>query len=92
MDIFEELKEIEKSMFENCELNSREKEVIFDNLRAFVHNFGKVRIEKYCSSFNVYSPADRDTYVQHCYNLDYLNGWLYGAVQALFVLKPIRND
>lgn len=66
-------------------MTTRQKEIIRDNLNAFIHNFGPVRIEKHdprCPGFYVYSPANADSYVQYCYNIDYLNGWLYGAVQA----------
>lgn len=72
-----------------------QKEIIKDNLRAFVSNFGEVRIEdEPCSTgFYVYSPADADSYVQYCYNLDYLNGWLYGCVQAVHKrVKPIKES
>lgn len=65
-------------------MTRRQKEIIEDNLKAFVHNFGEVRIEQNLpdKGFFVYLPADNETYVQYCYNIDYLNGWLYGAVQA----------
>lgn len=61
-----------------------QEEIIRDNLRAFETNFGKVRIEHNSPyGFYVYLPKDNETYVQFCYNIDYLNGWLYGAVQAV---------
>ena len=65
-------------------MTKKQREIIKDNLNAFEANFGKVRIEKapYNSGFYVYSPADSESYVQYCYNLDYLNGWLYGCVQG----------
>lgn len=65
-------------------MTNNQKEIIKDNLRAFVANFGAVRIEKedYGKGFYVYSPVDRDTYVQYCYDIHYLNGWLYGCVQG----------
>lgn len=65
-------------------MTKNQREIIKDNLRAFEANFGKVRIEKepYNSGFYVYSPADRESYVQYCYSIDYLNGWLYGCVQG----------
>jgi hypothetical protein len=66
------------------DMTNRQKEIIKDNLQAFVTNFGAVRIEKgnYGTGFYVYSPADSEGYVQYCYNIDYLNGWLYGCVQG----------
>lgn len=65
-------------------MKEREKEIIKDNLKSFIANFGDVRIEKedYGKGFYVFSPADSSSYVQYCYNIDYLNGWLYGCVQA----------
>lgn len=75
-------------------MTSKQKEIIADNLRAFIHNFGEVRIEKedYGRGFYVFSPANSDSYVQYCYNIDYLNGWLYGCVQAVHkMVKPIEE-
>ena len=65
-------------------LTTTEANKIADNLNAFIYNFGEPRIEHHTndSGFYVYSPADSEEYVQRCYNIDYLNGWLYGCVQA----------
>ena len=65
-------------------MTKRQEEIIRDNLKAFVHNFGEPRIEqqKPFPGFYVYLPADSESYVTYCYDIDYLNGWLYGAVQA----------
>lgn len=65
-------------------MTQRQKDIIRDNYNAFVTNFGEPRIEKedYGKGFYVYLPADATQFIQYCYNLDYLNGWLYGAVQA----------
>lgn len=62
----------------------RQQEVIKDNLRAFLANFGTVRIEKedYGRGFYVFMD-NSDSWIQYCYNIDYLNGWLYGCVQAV---------
>lgn len=59
-------------------------ECVKDNLNAFIANFGEVRIEKedYGKGYYVYYPANAETWIQYCYNKDYLNGWLYGCVQA----------
>lgn len=59
-------------------------ETINDNYNAFVANFGTPRIERadYGGGFYVYLPDDSTTWIQFCYNIDYLNGWLYGCVQA----------
>lgn len=76
-------------------MTKREKEIIKDNLRAFVYNFGDVRIEKndYDKGFYVFYPADSDSYIQYCYNVSYLDGWLYGCVQGAVrgEFKPYRT-
>lgn len=70
----------------------RQEELIRDNLRAFRHNFGAVRIEKQDGGpgYYVFFPADSESYIQFCYNIDYLNGWLYGAVQG-FLRSEFRR-
>ena len=74
-------------------MTSRQKEIIKDNLHAFIANFGEVRIEKYGSGFYVFSPSDSESYVQFCYDIHYLNGWLYGCVQAANgIVKPIKRE
>lgn len=75
-------------------MTKKQREIIKDNLRAFEANFGKVRIEKepYNSGFYVYSPADSESYVQYCYNLDYLNGWLYGCVQGAYKCVKFTDE
>lgn len=57
---------------------------IADNLRAFRYNFGSVRIEREDAGrgFYVYFPKDSDSYIQYCPDINYLDGWLYGAVQG----------
>ena len=66
------------------ELKPKEREIVKDNLSAFEANFGRPCIlsdggkGKY-----VFVPANNISYIQYCYNVDYLNGWLYGAVQAI---------
>lgn len=78
-------------------LSKREQETIKDNLRAFEHNFGEVRIENYCKGegYYVYYPADSEegNYIQYCYNIGYLDGWLYGVVQGCVrgEFKPYRT-
>lgn len=68
-------------------MTKREKEIISDNLSTYIHNFGYIKIEKEdCGKgFYVYISEERylqGNYTQYCYNVDYLNGWLFGAVQA----------
>lgn len=66
-------------------MTTKQKEIIKDNLRAFTTNFGDVRIEKeeYGKGFYVFYPATSESYIHFCYNIDYLNGWLYGVVQGV---------
>ena len=66
-------------------MTTRQIDVIKDNLKAFTNNFGAPVIQKadYGSGFYVYYPADADTYIQYCYDINYLNGWLYGVVQGV---------
>lgn len=65
-------------------MTGRQKEIIADNLRAFTHNFGAVRIEKedYGRGFYVFYPPESNSWIQYCYDIHYLNGWLYGVVQG----------
>lgn len=65
-------------------MTTRQNEIIADNLQAFTANFGAPRIERadYGSGFYVYYPANSDSYIQYCYDINYLNGWLYGCVQG----------
>ena len=72
-------------------------ENIHDNLRAYLVNFGYLKIVKadYSRGFYIYTDeqrAESGSYTQYCYSLDYLNGWLYGAVQAVNgIMKPLSN-
>ena len=78
-------------------MTKRQKEIIADNLRAFKANFGEVRIvdADYGGGFYVFYPADKpnDSWIQYCYDIDYLNGWLYGVVQGCVrgEFKPYRT-
>ena len=73
----------------------KQMEIINDNLRAYKNNFGYISIEKadYGRGFYVFTSEERKaqgSYTQYCYNIDYLNGWLYGCVQAINgMMKPI---
>lgn len=66
-------------------LTPKQKETIKDNLRAFVNNFGEPRIERddLGKGFYVFYPADSDSWIQYCYSIDYLDGWLYGVIQGV---------
>ncbi len=73
-------------------LTKRQKEIIQDNLRAYIANFGYIRIEQ-SFGFYVYTSENSDSWTQYCYNIDYLNGWLYGAVQAANgIMKKIDKE
>ena len=73
-------------------------EKVRDNLRAYLANFGYLKIVKadFGRGFYVYTDEQRiesGDYTQYCYNLDYLNGWLYGAVQAINRrMKPLSDE
>ena len=72
-------------------------EIISDNLRAYKNNFGYIEIEEenYGEGYYVFTSEERKksgSHTQYCYNIDYLNGWLYGAVQAANgIMKSIRK-
>lgn len=78
-------------------MTKRQREIIKDNLNAFKANFGYIAIEKedYGKGFYVFTDEERKesgSWTQYCYNIDYLNGWLYGAVQAVNgIVKPIEK-
>ena len=75
----------------------KQMETVKDNLRAYLANFGYLHIEEadYNNGFYVYTDEQRTkdgSYTQYCHSLDYLDGWLYGAVQAVNgVMKPINK-
>lgn len=77
-------------------MTNTEKEIIKDNLNAYRNNFDYIHIEKEeCGEgFYVFTSEKRKeegSWTQFCYNIDYLNGWLYGAVQANNkIMKSIR--
>ena len=65
-------------------MTKRQEDIIRNNLNSFKNNFGEVRIESGTHrDFYVYFPSNSDSYMQYCYDVDYLNGWLYGVVQGL---------
>ena len=74
-------------------MTEKQKELIRDNLNAFIANFGNVRLEKadYGKGWFVFYPADSENYIQFCYDIDYLNGWLYGVVQGNIVRKLCKE-
>lgn len=83
-------------------MTKKQMEIIKDNLRAYEKNFGYIKIvkEDYGKGFYIYTDearAEQGSWTQYCYNIDYLNidylnGWLYGAVQAINgIMKPIEK-
>lgn len=79
-------------------MTKRQQEIIKDNLEAYIANFGYIAIERedYGKGFYVFTSEERKearSWTQYCYNIDYLNGWLYGAVQAVNgIMKPINKE
>lgn len=71
-------------------LTAKQKEIVSRNLHAFLHNFGDVRIERELNGFYVYYPANSDSYIQFCENINYLDGWLYGVVQG-FLRREFKD-
>lgn len=79
-------------------MTRKEKEIIQDNLNAYLSNFGYLHIERedVGNGFYVFTSPERKeqgSWTQFCYNIDYLNGWLYGAVQAVNgIMKPKNKN
>lgn len=79
-------------------LTKKEREIIKDNLAAFIVNFGVPRLVRadYCRGLFVYM-GDSENSIHFAYDINYLNGWLYGAVQAVnrtkdFVMRGDKNE
>ena len=78
-------------------LTKKELEIVKNNLAAFVANFGVPRIVRadYGRGLYVYM-GDSDTYIHYCENINYFDGWLYGAVQAAnrkeFCVRGDKNE
>ena len=79
-------------------LTKKEREIIKDNLSAFIVNFGVPRLVRadYGRGLFVFM-GDSDSAIHFCYDINYLNGWLYGAVQAVnrtrdFVMRGEKNE
>lgn len=85
-------------MTNNIIMTNRQKEIIKDNLNAYIANFGYIKIvpEDYGKGFYIFTDeqrAESGSWTQYCYNIDYVNGWLYGAVQAINgIMKPIKRE
>jgi hypothetical protein len=86
-------------MDEMKNFTKREREVLADNFRAYIANFEMPVIERsdHGGGYYVFRNAEEhkqgSTWIQFCYNIDYLNGWLYGAVQAACgIMKRIDKE
>ena len=77
-------------------MTNKQKEKIKDNLNAYKANFGYIEIVKVGKGFYIYTSKESRAsgcWTQFCENIDYVNGWLYGAVQAINgIMKPISKD
>lgn len=79
-------------------MTAKQREIIADNLRAYEKNFGYIKIENedYGKGFYVFTSEQRakeGSWTQYCYDIDYLNGWLYGCVQAANeIMKKIDRE
>ena len=76
-------------------MTTKQKEKIKQNLNAYLGNFPSIRIEDadYGDGFYVFSPAESESWVQYCPNIDYLDGWLYGMVQGINkIVKPKHKE
>lgn len=79
-------------------LTKKEREIIKDNLSAFIVNFGVPRLVRadYGRGLFVYM-GNSDNSIHFAYDINYLNGWLYGAVQAVnrtrdFIVRGDKNE
>ena len=77
-------------------LTKKEYEIVKNNLNAFIVNFGVPRVVRadYGRGLYVYM-GDSNRWIEFCHNVDYFDGWLYGAVQAAnreeFVIKGCKK-
>lgn len=69
----------------------RQRETIEKNLRAFTTNFGPIRFERadYGPGWFIYYPDNAADYMHFAPSINYLDGWLYGAVQAVHRIQPL---
>lgn len=68
------------------ELTIKETEKINKNLKAFNANFEEIKILKFYKNYYIFIAKNINSqysnYIQTTANIEYINGWLYGAVQA----------
>lgn len=71
---------------------TREKDVIRDNMRAFTHNFGEVKITKDpYRGYYIHYPASAESWIYYAETIEEVNGWLYGIVQG-FMRGEFKNN
>lgn len=71
----------------NNNLTKRQMGIIADNYSAFTSNFGEPIIiyDDVSRGYYVYKNIDEyknRSYIQYCYNIHHLDGWLIGCVQG----------
>lgn len=89
---FVELKENKSISIKGLE-NKQNIADTFKNYKAFENNFGPIVIVKDGKHFLIYRPdaASDSEYINHADSKDYIEGWLYGMVQANNkIVKSIR--
>lgn len=69
------------------ELNEKELNIIERNLKAFKFNFtDEIKILKFNRHYYIFKAEEINeqysNYIQVTDNINYINGWLYGAVQT----------
>ena len=69
------------------ELNEKELNIIERNLKAFQFNFtDEIKILKFNRHYYIFKAEEINeqysNYIRVTDNINYINGWLYGAVQA----------
>lgn len=77
---------------EAIDLSDADYVCLYDNLKAFYMNFGPVYLRSTDSGIEIYVNGHTDTYEDFAYNVDYLNGWLYGCVKVNNKrIKPLKE-
>jgi len=75
-------------------LTNKQMEILGRDLDAFKANFGPIRIERgdYDSGYYIFYPADtKETYLFFSTNIHEIKGWLYGNVQCLHRVLPVKQ-
>lgn len=76
-------------------ITDKELQKIASNLNAFENNFEELILfrnsDKSICVYQSMEQYENYEYIQRCDNIDYLNGWLYGAVQALYTISKLKG-